>query len=58
MKGVGWRITVSTMSAQGRFPLTIARLFFPAGKYGILQNLAFLMLSLFPIAAVGMLLGG
>lgn len=52
VKGMGWRITVSAVSALGWFSFVIAWLFFLADGYSILQNIAVLMLSVVALAMV------
>lgn len=52
IKGMGWRVTVSAVSALGWFGSIIAWLFFLADGYSIPQNIAVLLLSVVALAIV------
>jgi hypothetical protein len=52
VKGMSWRVTVSAVSALGWFGFVISWLFFLAGDYSILQNIAVMMLSVVALAMV------
>lgn len=52
VKGMGWRIMVSAVSALGWFGFVIAWLFFLADGYALLQNIAVLMLSVVGLAII------
>ena len=50
--GMSWRVTASAVSALGWVGFVIAWLFFLAGDYSILQNIAVLMLSVVALAII------